>query len=159
MNRARLLGAVLLLLAVVLLVILGLTKIHADREEALLCRSLHDSQNEVAEGCPLHGTHISWLLIIASGLTFLILGVGVYLVFFAETEPRQFRDVDVGKLDEEEKAVYGLLKANQGAMYQSDLGRETGFSKVKITRVLDRLSTRDIVERKRRGMTNLIVLK
>ena len=44
-------------------------------------------------------------------------------------------------------------------MYQSSLMKETGFSKVKTTRVLDRLETKKILERKRRGMTNLVVLR
>ena len=62
-------------------------------------------------------------------------------------------------LSEEERFVYGLLKAGSGSKYQSDMIRETGWSKVKVTRVLDRLESRGLVERRRRGMTNVILLK
>jgi uncharacterized membrane protein len=44
-------------------------------------------------------------------------------------------------------------------MYQSDLIKETEFSKVKITRILDKMESKDVIDRKRRGMTNIIVLK
>ena len=65
----------------------------------------------------------------------------------------------MSKLGDEEKKIYEILKNKNGSAYQTDLIRETGFSKVKVTRILDRLETKDIFERKRRGMTNIIVLK
>jgi len=36
---------------------------------------------------------------------------------------------------------------------------KTGFGKAKMTRIIDRLEGRCFVERKRRGMTNIVVLK
>ena len=57
------------------------------------------------------------------------------------------------------KLVKHIIKNKDGSAYQTDLIKETGFSKVKISRVLDRLEAKDILERKRRGMTNIIVLK
>jgi len=36
---------------------------------------------------------------------------------------------------------------------------ETGFTKVKITRILDSLEGNGLIERKRRGMTNIIILR
>ena len=71
----------------------------------------------------------------------------------------QFQKVDLSKLDEEEIKIYELLKKSEGSVYQSDLVRETGISKVRITRILDRMETKRILERKRRGMANLVVLK
>ena len=35
----------------------------------------------------------------------------------------------------------------------------TGFGKVKITRVIDRLEGKNLIERRRRGMTNVVVFK
>jgi len=61
------------------------------------------------------------------------------------------------ELDEEEQAVFNLVQDSQGSVFQSDLVRKTEFSKVKITRILDRLETKGLIERRRRGMTNLIV--
>ena len=44
-------------------------------------------------------------------------------------------------------------------MFQADLIEKTGFSKARMTRIVDKLEGNDLVERKRRGMTNVVVLK
>jgi uncharacterized membrane protein len=44
-------------------------------------------------------------------------------------------------------------------MYQSDLVGKTGFPKAKVTRCLDALENKKLVERKRKGMGNLVLLK
>ena len=66
--------------------------------------------------------------------------------------------VNLSKLDKEEKQIYNIIK-NHESIYQSDLTKETDFSKVKITRILDKLESKKIIERRRRGMTNVIFLK
>jgi uncharacterized membrane protein len=78
---------------------------------------------------------------------------------FFHKESKGFKQVDLSKLDEEEKQVYDLVKSKDGSAYQSDIVKETGLSKVKTTRILDKLETNGILERKRRGMTNIVVLK
>ena len=62
-------------------------------------------------------------------------------------------------LNEEEKKVIALLKEADGTMFQSDLVDKSGFTKVKVTRILDVLEGKRLVERKRRGMTNVVILK
>jgi uncharacterized membrane protein len=44
-------------------------------------------------------------------------------------------------------------------MFQSELVEKTGYSKSKVSLILDRLEAKRILERKRRGMTNAVVLK
>ena len=74
-------------------------------------------------------------------------------------EKSDFKEIDTSKLDEDEKKIYGLLKQNEGSMYQSDLIKETELSKVAITRILDKLESKKIIDRKRRGMTNIVILR
>ena len=62
-------------------------------------------------------------------------------------------------LDEDEKKIMSLVLREEGSVYQSDLVKETGLSKVMVTRLLDKLEGRGLIERKRRGMTNIVVLK
>ena len=52
-----------------------------------------------------------------------------------------------------------VLLREEGSVYQSDLIKETKLTKVKVSRVLDKLEGKGLIERKRRGMTNIIVLK
>ena len=47
----------------------------------------------------------------------------------------------------------------QKTVFQADLIEQTEFGKAKMTRILDRLEGKGYIERKRRGMTNVVVLK
>ena len=62
-------------------------------------------------------------------------------------------------LDEAERTIMNIVLREDGSVYQSDLIKETKRSKVQVSRVLDKLEGKGLVERKRRGMTNVIVLK
>ena len=62
-------------------------------------------------------------------------------------------------LNSEEKKVMETIIHAEGSIFQSELAEKTGFDKVKITRILDKLEGRQIIERKRRGMTNVVILK
>jgi len=76
-----------------------------------------------------------------------------------KSEARLFAPVDLSSLDSEEKRAYDIIKDKGGSVFQSDIIRETGFTKVKVSRILDKLENRGVLERKRRGMANIIVLK
>ena len=55
--------------------------------------------------------------------------------------------------------IMNIVLREDGSVYQSDLIKETKKSKVQVSRVLDKLEGKGLIERKRRGMTNVIVLK
>ena len=63
-----------------------------------------------------------------------------------------------GELKKDELQIITMLSKN-GPMFQAELIEKTGIGKAKMTRILDRLENRGFVERKRRGMTNIVVLK
>ena len=73
-------------------------------------------------------------------------------------EKKVQKKIDLSGFRREEKQVYALVKEN-GAMFQADLIEKTGFSKARMTRIIDKLEGPGFVERKRRGMTNVVVLK
>ena len=60
--------------------------------------------------------------------------------------------------DDEQKVFRAILDA-QGIIAQSELTEITGVSKSNVSRALDLLESRGLVERKRRGMGNTILLK
>jgi uncharacterized membrane protein len=62
-------------------------------------------------------------------------------------------------LKEEEKRIHELIESSDGVIFQSDLVDRSGYSKVKVSRILDKLESKGLVERRRRGMTNVIILK
>lgn len=63
------------------------------------------------------------------------------------------------RLAGDEYAVYKTLFDSHGMFLQRDLPEKTGFSKAKVTRILDRLEQKGLVERKSYGVTNKVVLR
>lgn len=134
-------------------------------------------KNIVGETCT-HGATCSmfdtiaaqtWLSLAIAGVIFVI---GLFLVFSKEevkiiTKTKKVKvhvenkrkPIDYSKLDKDEKILIRVIEENDGTIFQSNLVEESGFSKVKVSRILDRLEGRHLIERKRRGMTNVVVLK
>jgi uncharacterized membrane protein len=109
----------------------------------------------------------TWLSASIAGFIFLI---GLFLIFSKEEKEiiiKKIKEkvevkrkpVDYSTLDKEEKPLIKILEDSDGTIFQSDLVEKSGFGKVKVTRVLDRLEGKQIIERKRRGMTNIVILK
>ena len=61
-------------------------------------------------------------------------------------------------LEGDEKKIMELLKKDK-AIFQADLMEKFEIGKVKTTRLLDKLEAKQLIERKRRGMNNIVVLK
>lgn len=150
-------GYGLFIIGAILLVLIAGVKSEMDRQSVFLCQAVEaDPTLEMSE-CPAHTSNTSWFVMLGFGLSVVILAAGLYLIFApAKNTPKK---VDVKKLSAEEKTIYTTLTEHEGSMYQGDLVKKTEFSKVKITRLLDGLEQKGIVERKRRGMTNLVILK
>ena len=65
---------------------------------------------------------------------------------------------DTSGLKSEEKRIFEIIKKEK-SIFQADLIEKTGSGKARMTRIIDRLEGQGFVERKRRGMTNIVVLK
>lgn len=126
--------------------------------------------------CPMWGT-INFETNLSIGITVFVAVIGLYLIFFGKEEKiimrlktikQQVEHERITKdnyqkimkeLGSDEKLVLGKIIDSQGTIFQSDIVRKTKFNKVKVTRILDRLEGRGLIERKRRGMTNVVLLK
>ncbi|MBU0958324.1 MAG: hypothetical protein KKB31_00105 [Nanoarchaeota archaeon] len=69
------------------------------------------------------------------------------------------KKLDLSGLDKEEKEVIELLQKEGNAVFQADLMEKLEIGKVKTTRLLDKLESKQLIERKRRGMNNIVVLR
>jgi len=125
--------------------------------------------------CPMWGT-IDFQTNVSIGIMAFVVIIGLYLIFFGEeekiitriktlrqqVEPKKITKESYKKimssLSGEEKIIFGKIIDSQGSMFQSDLLGEK-FNKVRVTRILDRLEGKGLIERKRRGMTNIVILK
>ncbi len=131
------------------------------------------------ETCAMWGT-INFQTNIGIGVMIFVILVGLYLIFFGkeekvitkirtikpqvgQVEPKKitkenYKDV-MKDFDADEKTVFEKIIESEGSIFQSDLVEKTGMPKVKVTRILDKLEGKGLVERKRRGMTNIVILK
>jgi len=115
--------------------------------------------------CSMYGT-ISLQTGVSLSIAGLILVIGLFLIFAKEPERliiKKLREnkkkLDISGLDNKEKKLIRILQEENGAIFQSALMERLGIGKVGLTRLLDKLEAKQITERKRRGMNNIIVLK
>ncbi len=66
--------------------------------------------------------------------------------------------MDLTGFDSVEKKAVQIIQREHGVVFQKTLMEELGVGKVKMTRLIDKLEAKQLVERKRRGMNNIIVL-
>ena len=125
---------------------------------------LHQSCTLPEDICPFN-TLVPPESIIGFLLSAVIGGFGVILLILGRKEKR-LKVLDTKKIEQtvsqlggDEKQVYDAIVASDGAIFQSELVEKSGLDKVKVSRVLDRLEGKGLIERKRRGMSNVIVLR
>jgi uncharacterized membrane protein len=103
----------------------------------------------------------------------IVLAVSSFYLLFANSgdnqnipsivvEKRDASELDVKfalrLLDGDKRQVFNEIVEANGEILQSDLHTQTGFSKAKITRILDYLELKGLIIRKSYGMTNKIVI-
>ena len=116
--------------------------------------------------CPMEQT-VDQQTYLALGIVGLLILVGLILIFSKPDERiivKKIKEksvkkkVDFSGLRSEDKKVLGIIQKEK-TIFQAKLIEETGFGKAKVSRILDRLEGKEIIERKRRGMTNVVVLR
>ena len=123
--------------------------------------------------CPMYGD-IRTQTIISMLLISIIVIIGLILVFNKEKERiiiktrkikseldeklKQEKQKNLKLLNKKEKIVYNVL-LKEKTMFQADLVEKSNLGKVTVTRILDRLESKNLIERKRRGMNNIVILK
>jgi len=161
MITSKTLGTVIIAFGLISLFLLFFLKTQVDLESSELCKEIHNGNNDPDfKTCPLHSGTNSWMMVLLFSVITFIIAIGLYFLISVKLqENKKSFSIDTKNLDNEEKVIIDKLKEKQGSMYQSDLIKETQYSKVKMTRILDKLESKGILEKKRRGMTNIVVLK
>jgi hypothetical protein len=114
--------------------------------------------------CTMYDT-ISMQTWLSVAIASLILLIGLFLIFVKEEkqiiikkikEPK--KKISLNGLDNREKEAVKIIQET-GGIFQAELMEKLGVGKVGVTRLLDKLEAKQIVERKRRGMNNFVVLR
>jgi uncharacterized membrane protein len=114
--------------------------------------------------CPMEG-NLPPQSYLGFSMTLVLGGFGFYLF----SKSRQIEKLDsqkkmkwnreINTLKKDEKEIVEKISSSDGVVFQSDLVDQLGISKVKVSRILDRLEHRGLLERRRRGMSNIVLLK
>jgi len=115
--------------------------------------------------CPMFDT-IKTQTGISLGIIGVIVIIGFVIMFqkpkekiVIKTLREKKKKLDLSGLDKNEKAIVDLLQKEGNAVFQADLMEKLSLGKVKTTRLLDKLEAKQFIERKRRGMNNIVVLR
>ena len=105
----------------------------------------------------------TWMSLAIAGIVFIL---GLVIMFnkpkdriVIKTIKEKKKKLDLEGLNDLEKKVITLLQNENGAIFQKTLMERLEIGKVGVTRLLDKLESKQLIERKRRGMNNIIVLK
>ena len=103
---------------------------------------------------------------LALGIVGILIIFSAILIFSKPKEKivvKKFKEkkkkLDLEGLDNKEKEVIKILEKENGTIFQADLMEKLSTGKVGITRLLDKLEAKQLIERKRRGMNNIVVLR
>lgn len=121
--------------------------------------------------CTQHCNTLSFENYIIYALIVLSFVLGVYFIIFYKQKNEEKKEGKIeqkevkptanilGSLTPDERRIIEIITEGGGVLFQSDIVEKTGFPKAKVSRILDRLEAREVVERRRRGMTNAIMIK
>ena len=114
--------------------------------------------------CPLIG-HIPLSSYIGAALLVITFILGIKIALKSGASEKMRKELGdksktiVKSLKGDEKKAYELIIASQGAVFQSELVEKIGYSKVKVSRILDKLEGKNLIERRRRGLANMVLIK
>ena len=141
--KPKQLGIAIILLSITVIVLMLSFKVQFDSQQQKACASAcgdSDLDTCAITSCPFHNTGaLGWIPILVSILVAGLGGIGVFLSFSGEKKIIHTKEYDLSGLDEEEKKVFHLIKDKQDGIYQSKIVETLDSSKVKITRILDKL--------------------
>jgi len=162
--RLQKIGIAIVVMSVVVLGLLIFLKFQTDSQMLTACEQSCGDLGGVScslDSCPYHqGNNFSWILIVMSILVAFLGGTGMYLSLPKKTENIvEEKEYDLSSLDEDEKKIFTFIKAHKEGVYQSHIVKEFDLSKVQATRLLDKFEGLELIERKRRGLANMISLK
>ncbi len=152
-SQPKTIGIILILLALLLSASLWSLTTRLKEE-------LHKNCPVKGEFCPFKTSYPFESYVGFTGIFILLLMSGYFLTSTSKIEKTSKKTVkQIKSLKGDEKQIYNMIADSDGSMFQNDLVQKTGFSKVKVSRILDRLEMKGIVERRRRGMSNIVVIK
>ncbi len=159
MNKTRLIGIGIISLSLTLFILFFVLTDELMRAQTIECQQVCGVN--MPEECP-HSQSIPFVSYVGFTVSFITLIAGVYLWLGASKQIDTNHGLSkrlLKSLTQDERKIFEIINNSGGAVFQSELIEKTGFSKAKVSRILDKLEVKNLVERRRRGMTNMVVIK
>lgn len=159
---ARQFGSIFIIISILLFIIFLSSTLDLVKAADIACREICGP--DMGSSCP-HAISIPLQSYAGFSLTFVLAAIGVFTVLSGNkyqeelTERERALEKTIESLEGDGKRACELIRGAGGAMFQSELKERMGVSKVKVTRILDKLETKRLIERRRRGITNLVIFK
>ncbi|MGC8565871.1 MAG: helix-turn-helix transcriptional regulator [Thermoplasmata archaeon] len=99
-----------------------------------------------------------FIISVSSGLIILIISSLRILKLFQNIEKEEIK-INLDYLSDDEKFIINLILKNKGIMLQNKIVNESGMTKVKVSRIISSLESKGFIEKRRRGVTNEIIIK
>ena len=162
--RLEKIGLVIVVASIIVLGLLIFLKFQTDSQMLTACEESCGELGGVScslASCPYHqGNNLSWVLIVMSILVAFIGGTGIYLSLPKKTERIiEEKEYDLSSLADDEKKIFLFIKDHKDGIYQNHIAKEFTLTKVQATRLLDKLESSGLIERKRRGLANVVRVK
>ena len=151
-------GIVISVISIMLLFILASFSIKIAEIESAKC--VHPPGGQ----CPLTA-HVPSASYAGAALLIIIFILGIKVALKSESsekirkESAEKAEAVARALKGDEKKAYELIVASQGAIFQSELVEKMGYSKVRVSRILDKLEGQNMIERRRRGLANMVLIR
>lgn len=157
-NKSKILGISIVGISIILTIII----ISLSQTVLRYGEELHKLCPLPVEVCPIKRGELPTESVLGFTTLAVLLGIGLYLLLIKPKkeikETEKFRKM-LKSLSGDEKKIYEIIMKEDGTIFQNDLVLKSGYSKVKVSRILDRLEVKGLVERRRRGLVNLVILR
>jgi|SRR3989338_3095827 len=154
----KLLGILIIALSVILLYTLVSFSLRIAKSEALAYVHPGGGPCPITAHIPL-ASYFGFVLILIIGF------LGFYLFVNSNTTEKMQKEVAekinmaAKGLQDDEKKAYEIVAASEGVIFQGELVEKMGYTKVKASRILDKLEGKGLIERRRRGLTNIVLIR
>jgi uncharacterized membrane protein len=104
-----------------------------------------------------------WVIIISITSFGMFMGSLVYYflnrnILKEKTDTRNSINKLLSLMEDDEKRILNFIIKNSGQVYQSQISKELSNDKVKVSRILNHLEKKEIIERKKKGITNTVIM-
>lgn len=156
--QTKTLGIILVIFAVAIASILIPPFIQTAEVAAAACTSTNGVKMTWLQHLPIE-FFLSMLFVVAIG------AIGAFLALRSQEKEKMDQVLKTKlteakkKLQGDEKKIYEIIASNEGVIFQSELVEKAGFPKARVSRNLDKLEGKGLIERRRRGLSNVILIK